>query len=126
MMTYVSTFSSLIFSLSLLTWRKADDILPDLGDIFQEPQQIPSPHSESTVSTEDVKMPEMVTYTPAPSSRSSSFVMPSASSSEEHHNVVDYDECDSPPLDQGVANTWNERRYRLLLTHEYHPSRRSI
>ena len=119
--------SSLIFSLSFLTSRKADDILPS---IFQDPEQISAPpHSESTVSTEDIKKPEMVIYTPAPSSRASSFLIPtiSSSSSEEHPNVIDYDGHDSPPpLDERVANTWNERRYRLLLIHDYHPSRESI
>ena len=119
-------FSSPIFSLSLLTCRKADDILPSM---FQDPEQITGPpHSESTVSTEDVKKPELVIYTPATLSRASSITVPSASSSsEEHHNVIDYDGFDStPPLDERVANTWNERRYRLLLIHDYHPSRRSI
>ena len=121
-------FSSPIFSLSLLTYRVADDILPDLG-IFQDPQQISGtldvPHCESTVSTEDMKKSELVIYTPAPSSRASSFIIPS--SSEELPNVIDYDGYDSPPpLDERVANTWNERRYRLLLTHDYHPSRGSI
>jgi hypothetical protein len=119
--------SSPIFFPSLLTCRKADDIIPGLGNIFQEPQQISDvPHSESTVSTEEMKKPEMVIYTPAPSSRSSSFAIPSSSSSEGHPNVVDYVGCDSPPLDERVANTWNERRYRFLLTHDYHPSRKSI
>ena len=117
--------SSSIPPLFLLTCRKADDILPS---IFQEPQQISGPpHSESTVSTEDIKMTELVIYTPAPSSRSSSLLMPTVSSSEEHTNVIDYDGHDSPPpVDERVANTWNERRYRLLLIHDYHPSRQSI
>ena len=121
-------FSSPIFSLSLLTCKKADDVLPN---IFRDPEQISSSsdvphsesHSESTVSTEDMKKPELVIYTPATSSRSSS-IMPATSS--EYPNVIDYDGYDSPPLDERVAKAWNERRYRLLLTHEYHPSRRSI
>ena len=109
---------------TLLTCKKAADILPN---IFQDPQQISAqPHSESTVSTEDIKKPELVIYTPAPSSRSSSFHILS-SSSEEPPNVVDYEGHDSPPpLDERIANTWNERRYRLLLIHDYHPSRQSI
>jgi hypothetical protein len=120
-----------IFSLSLLTCRKADDLLPDLGDIFQDPHEISGssdvPHSESTVSTEDMKKPELVIYTPVPSSRASSFVIPPSASSDEHHNVIDYDGYDSPPpLDERIANIRNERRYRLLLTHDYHPSRRFI
>lgn len=102
-----------------------------MGNIFRDPQQISGssdvPHSESTVSTEDMKKPELVIYTPVPSSRSSSFIIPSSSSSDEHPNVIDYDGYDSPPpLDERTANTWNERRYRLLLTHDYHPSRKSI
>ena len=128
---YVSTFLHRFFSLSLLICSKADEILPDLDIVFQNPQQIPDPsdcphHSETTVSTEEVKKPEHVIYTPALSSRSSSFIIPSTSS-EEHPNVVDYDGYDSPPpVDERIANIWNERRYRLLLTHDYHPSRRSI
>lgn len=130
---YVSFFflpRSFFFSLYLLlTFGKADEILPDLGDIFENPQKIPGsfdvPHSESTVSTEDVKKPEMVIYTPVPSTRSSSFIIP-ASSSDEYLNVIDYDGYDSPPPhDERIANIRNERRYRLLLTHDYHPSRRS-
>ena len=108
----------------MLTSGIADDILPS---IFQEPQQqqISGPlHSESTIWTEDVKKPELVIYTPAPSSRASSFVIPSTSSEEEHHNLIDYDSS-PPPLDEKVVNTWNERRYHLLLMHDYHPSRRS-
>ena len=116
--------SSPIFSPSLLTCRKVDDILPSLS---RDPQQISGPpHSESTVSTEDIKKPELVIYTPAHSSRLSSFAIPTSSSSEEYPNVIDYDEYDSPPpLDERIANIWNERRYRLLLMHDYHPSRRS-
>lgn len=67
----------------------------------------------------------MVIYTPVPSTRSSSFIIP-ASSSDEYLNVIDYDGYDSPPPhDERIANIRNERRYRLLLTHDYHPSRRS-
>lgn len=113
----------------MLTHRKADGLLSDLGDIFQSPGQSScsrdGPHSECTVSTEDMKTPEPVVYTPIASSYSS-LIIP-ASRSEEHLNVIDYDGYDSPPpLNEEVANTWNERRYRFLLTHEYHPSRRSI
>ncbi|KAF8147822.1 hypothetical protein B0H34DRAFT_738281 [Crassisporium funariophilum] len=80
------------------------------------------PRQESTVSTEDVKMPEPVIYTPGPSSRTSSIFIPS-SHSDEHVNLVDYDGYDSPPpMDERIANLKNERRYRLLLTHDYHPS----
>ena len=41
--------------------------------------------------------------------------------------MVDYVGCDSPPpLNEKVLNAWNERRYRISLTHDYHPSRKSI
>ena len=130
---YVSTFPPDFLSLSLLTCRKVHDILPDIGNIFQNPQKNSDssdhPHSEITVSTDDVKKSELVIYTPLYSSRSFSFNLPATSSSEEHPNpnVIDYDGNDSPPpVDERIADIWNERRYRLLLTHNYHPSRKSI
>jgi hypothetical protein len=107
--------------------KKADNILPN---IFEDPQQISgTSHPESTVSTKDIKRPEMVIYTPANSSRSSesSIAIPSTSTEEHNNNVIDYDGYDSPPpLDERIANTWNERRYLLLLMHDYHPSRPCI
>ena len=124
------SLSSVVFVLSLLTRLKADDVLPELGDIFRTRSRrnsIDVPQPECTVSTEDMKMPEPVIYTPAPSSQSSSFIMPVESPSEEYPNVVDFDGYDSPPpADERIANIQNERRYRLLLTHDYHPSRMYI
>lgn len=73
----------------------------------------------------DIKTPEIVIYTPLPSSRSSSFVV--HASGEKHPNVIDYDGYDSPPPpSEMIAMIQNERRYRLLLTHDYHSSRMSI
>ena len=84
-------------------------------------------HPESTVSTEDIKTPETVIYTPAVSSRASSFIVSVSQSEEEYLNVIDYDGYDSPPpVDERIANIRNERRYRLLLIHDYHPSRMSM
>ena len=73
-----------------------------------------------------MKMPEPVVYTPQPSSRASSLIMHD-SVSEEPLSAIDYDGYDSPPpINERIAKEWNERRYRLLLTHDYHPSRMSI
>jgi hypothetical protein len=117
--------------LYFLTRRPADGLLPELDNIFQNSGHdfgsSDIAHPETTVSTEDKKTPELVVYTPMPSAHSS-FIIPT-SRSEERLNVIDYayDGYDSPPpLNEVVANTWNERRYRFLLTHEYHSSRRSI
>lgn len=74
-------------------------------------------------------MPEPVLYTPSGpnSSRASSIFTstPSLSSEEDILNiVVDYEGYDSPPpADERIADMRNERRYRLLLVHEFHPSR---
>ncbi|CAA7263929.1 unnamed protein product [Cyclocybe aegerita] len=79
-------------------------------------------HPESTVATEDIKMPEPVFFTPASSSRSSSISIPAAHG-DGRINLVDLDGYESPPpIDERLTQTQNERRYRLLLTHEYHPS----
>ena len=90
---------------------------------FRDPS---SPHQESTVATEAIKMPEPVIYTPGPSSRSSSVFIPSGRSSGEHGvYIISDDGYDSPPpFDERIAEMKNERRYRLLLTHAFHPSRK--
>lgn len=73
-------------------------------------------------------MPEPVFYTPsASSSRSSIFTHTLASQSDEMLDRSDYEGYDSPPpVDEKVADMRNERRYRILLDHEFHPSRTPI
>lgn len=114
----------------MLTRLKANDVLPELFDIFQSSQQNSRlsdlPHEENTVSTEGTNLQEPVIYTPVPSSRASSIITPPPQP-EQPIDMIDYDGYDSsPPVDEEVANVWNERRYRLLLTHDYHASRMSI
>jgi len=49
---------------------------------------------------------------------------PSTKSEEEaFHNLQQYDGYDSPvPVDERLADIRNERRYRMLLNHDFHPS----
>ena len=121
---YVGFFTLLaIFFLSLLTFCKADGLLPELGDIFQNQHQssdIPDHHLDNTVPTEGMKVPEVM-YTPTPSTN-----IISASQSTEHLNVIGDGYSPSSPVDDTIAMMQTERRYRLSLTHDYHPSRMSI
>ncbi|EGO28920.1 hypothetical protein SERLADRAFT_413601 [Serpula lacrymans var. lacrymans S7.9] len=111
------------------------------------------PESEEDVETSAMDMPQPVIYTPSPSapaslssSRSSSLFTSSPHASMEDLHVgidamgrrlsgmtlggavgagVDYAGYDSPPpLDERLAESRNERRYRLLAksTHEFHHS----
>lgn len=106
------------------------DILVGSLNSYHTAHEIPvsegpgSPHQESTVATATIKMPEPVIYTPGPSSRSSSVFIPSGRSSGEHNvYIISDDGYDSPPpIDERIAEMKNERRYRLLLTHAFHPS----
>ncbi|ESK86494.1 hypothetical protein Moror_9860 [Moniliophthora roreri MCA 2997] len=77
-------------------------------------------HREEIVTTPRIHMPEPVIYTPsAPSSATSSLFDPSTGSQSE--DVEDgYDS--PPPANERLAETRNERRYRMLLVHEFHPS----
>lgn len=121
----------ILFSLCLpvLMFTAAPDIMagPPIGRYNTEQfQQVGTIQSlqESTVSIESVQMPEPVIFTPGPSSRSSSVLLSSSVHSEDHINIVDLDGYESPPpADDRIAETKNERRYRLLLTHDFHPSR---
>jgi len=75
---------------------------------------------------ETIRMPEPVLYTPSlNSSASSIFASDGSSLSDILEDVIpEYDGYDSPPpADDRLAEIRNERRYRLLLTHEFHPSR---
>lgn len=89
-----------------------------------------------------LQTPETVIYTPsrAPSSAASSIFtsrLSDSGSQEESHDdedgnnrglgrkttVADYDGYDSPPpVNELIAEARNERRYRLLLVHDFHPS----
>lgn len=78
------------------------------------------------VSTSDRK-PEHVLYTPSNNSSQSSSLFDSSLVSLTdlvEGSATEYDGYDSPPpANDRVAGIRNERRYRLLLTHEFHPSR---
>ncbi|KAJ7438285.1 hypothetical protein B0H11DRAFT_591673 [Mycena galericulata] len=82
-------------------------------------------HREDTVSSSGTDVPEPVVYTS--SSRASSIFTPSTkSSSTEDLNdflLADFGGYESPmPADERIAEIRNERRYRLLLVHDFHPS----
>ncbi|KAJ7141695.1 hypothetical protein C8R43DRAFT_586859 [Mycena crocata] len=80
-------------------------------------------HREDTVSLSGSDAPEPVVYTS--SSRASSIFTPSTKSSsvEDLTNLLDYSGYESPmPADEAIAEIRNERRYRLLLAHDFHPS----
>ncbi|KAG7443780.1 uncharacterized protein BT62DRAFT_995815 [Guyanagaster necrorhizus] len=76
----------------------------------------------------NVHMPEPMAYiSSAPLSRASSTAestTPSSQSEDEIiRNMMEYDGYDSPPVaDKRIAEARDERRYRLLLTHKFHPS----
>ncbi|KAF8060214.1 hypothetical protein FPV67DRAFT_1513824 [Lyophyllum atratum] len=88
----------------------------------------PGPHREETVANAEVRMPEPVVYTAtAPSTRASSlFASTPSSQSLEDLGLTALPELsgyESPaPGDQRIAMMRDERRYRLLLSHSFHPS----
>ena len=92
-----------------------------MGDIFQASQQssdVPDlPHLDNAISAEEMKGPEAM-YTPTPSTHTIS-----ASQSDQ---VIGDGYSPSSPVDETIAFMQNERRYRLSLTHDYHPSRMFI
>jgi hypothetical protein len=94
-----------------------------LGNIFQDSQQSSDdpalPHLDNAISTEGMKVPEAMNMT-TPSTNTIS-----ASQSDEHLNEFGDGYSPSSLVDETIA-IQNERRYRLLLTHDYHPSRTSI
>ncbi|KAJ7163568.1 hypothetical protein C8R43DRAFT_285859 [Mycena crocata] len=84
-------------------------------------------YKEDTVATPRTHMTEEVLFTP--SNRTSSFLassIPRLNPSEEDLNHLllgNRDGNDSPPpADDRMSQLRNERRYRLLLGHEFHPS----
>ncbi|KAJ7731571.1 hypothetical protein DFH07DRAFT_755579 [Mycena maculata] len=89
---------------------------PPRGEVFA--------HREDTVSSSGTDVPEPVVYTS--SSRASSIFTPSTKSSSAEDLALlltDLSGYESPmPADERIAAIRNERRYRLLLVHEFHPS----
>ncbi|KAF5362649.1 hypothetical protein D9758_009617 [Tetrapyrgos nigripes] len=83
-------------------------------------------HREETVTTSRVQRPEPVTYTPSETSSDTSSIFtstPSDSGDEARNALLEYDGYDSPPpANDIIAEQRNERRYRLLLQHDFHPS----
>ncbi|KAJ7144142.1 hypothetical protein C8R44DRAFT_691771 [Mycena epipterygia] len=81
-------------------------------------------HREDTVSSSGTDVGEPVVYTS--SSRASSIFTPSTKSSSVDDLTdfpLDYGGYESPmPADERIAEIRNERRYRLLLVHDFHPS----
>ncbi|KAJ6577758.1 hypothetical protein B0H19DRAFT_568412 [Mycena capillaripes] len=82
-------------------------------------------HREDTVSSSGTDVPQPVVYTS--SSRASSIFTPSTKSSSvddlTDFLLGDYAGYESPiPADERIAEIRNERRYRLLLVHDFHPS----
>ncbi|KAF5329372.1 hypothetical protein D9619_009450 [Psilocybe cf. subviscida] len=78
------------------------------------------PHRESTVGS-GIKFPEPVIYTPATSRKSSMHLI--ERQEPEPISPPPDDGYESPaPIDKKAADAKNERRYRLLLTHNFHPS----
>ncbi|KAF7289995.1 Protein kinase domain-containing protein [Mycena chlorophos] len=93
------------------------------GDLHQ----IITTHREDTVSSSDTDVPEPVVYSTTSSDAESSIFTPSTKSSsvDDLRDLLLHHESgyESPvPMDERVAEVRNERRYRLLLTHEFHPS----
>ena len=66
-------------------------------------------------------MPELM-YTPTPSINTTI----SVSQSDVHLNVIGDAYSPISPVDETIATMQNERRYRLSLIHDYHPSRMFI
>ncbi|KAJ7249923.1 hypothetical protein C8J57DRAFT_685725 [Mycena rebaudengoi] len=80
-------------------------------------------HREDTVSSAETDAPELVVY--ASLSQASSNFTPSTRSSVDDLDdlVLDYGGYESPmPADERFAQIQNERRYRMLLAHDFHPS----
>ncbi|RDB18261.1 Dual specificity protein kinase splA [Hypsizygus marmoreus] len=116
----------------------------DPGHITSPPHSSPPLHSplahelshlshleDAVTSTSRIRMPEPVLYTP--SSRASSLFTHTPSS----HSLTDGELQDmamivphpafegyesAPPVDDRIAMMRDERRYRLLLSHQFHPS----
>ncbi|KAJ7194851.1 hypothetical protein GGX14DRAFT_377636 [Mycena pura] len=105
---------------------------PSSGDSYHTVSQSWPPsgglvtHREDTVSSSGTDVPEPVVY--SSSSRASSIFAPSTDDSSSVDDLTDmllggHSGYESPmPSDERIAEIYNERRYRLLLVHEFHPS----
>jgi len=85
------------------------------------------PHKETSVPTPEIKFPEPVFFSRTGNGQSSEIVSPSLENSErssQNTSAPIQDTHASPPPESDIiAQIRNERRYRMILTHEYHPSR---
>jgi hypothetical protein len=117
---------SLIFVITSLKLSPANEVLDN--SLTPALTSLDKSHRESTVVTEN-NVSESVIYTPAPSqtsSRTSSMLL-QHEVEEQPIRVIHLSGYESPlPVDERIAQIKNERRYRLLLTHDYHPSRMSF
>lgn len=86
----------------------------------------PTPRvEEEIISNESLSMPQPVLYKPSypPSSTTSSYASSTELDSDEDIDGPRHDRYDSPtPQDHTAVESRNERRYRLLLNHKFHPS----
>jgi len=87
------------------------------------------PHKETSVPTPEIKFPEPVFFSRAGSGQSSEIVSPSSENSEGNSQntsaPIQETHASPPPASDIIAQIRNERRYRMILTHDYHPSRQS-
>lgn len=93
-----------------------------------DPVPPPVPQFEDTVNDARIQFPEPVIYTKTKPSIDVESIFTSAPSESSHsEDTSSFSYAHSgyespPPMDPRIADLQNERRYRLLLTHEYHPS----
>ena len=97
---------------------------PDESGLIDPDQR---PHKETSVPTPEIKLPEPVFFSRTGNGQSSEIVSPSLENSErssQNTSAPTQDTHASPPPESDIiAQIRNERRYRMILTHEYHPSR---
>ncbi|TFK37240.1 hypothetical protein BDQ12DRAFT_214347 [Crucibulum laeve] len=82
-------------------------------------------HEEKSVRSGSIRMPIPVLFTPSrKGSVASSMFLPSESSEGDNPvTIPPYDGYDSPPpMDEHIAGIRDEKRYRMLLEHGFHPS----
>ncbi|KAJ3573275.1 hypothetical protein NP233_g2522 [Leucocoprinus birnbaumii] len=87
------------------------------------------PHRETSVPTTEIKFPEPYIYTPTVSRQSTVLVSPTSESSEGSRSSNEipptpiYNTHTSPPPESDIiTQIRDERRYRMILTHDYNPS----
>ena len=84
------------------------------------------PHKETSVPTPEIRFPEPVFFSPTGSRQSSVLVSPLENSEGGSHGTpipIQDTHASPPPENDIIAQIRNERRYRMILTHDYHPSR---